>query len=182
MGFVFLFLTLHYIHFCCTMVEVRVMFDFYVQLFEYVVHLSSKSCLNCRPWGKVMSSKPDSTPIALLCSSVTPTMRATCPAKQSEIHGHFPHCHPALVIHPHALFSKPQDDIHQDIPHEAHKHWARSCGSTPINCANNNTSGGEDNLTVHTEHVQRWRLGVWSVEELLECQQHAGLQRSVVVR
>lgn len=69
--------------FCsCTMVEVSVIF------FYCVVHLSNKSCLSCRPCGKVMSSRPDSTPIILLCSSVTPTMRATCEAKQSEMHGH----------------------------------------------------------------------------------------------
>jgi len=41
-------------------------------------YLSSKSCRNWCPCGKVMSSSPESTPIILFCSSVTPTIRATC--------------------------------------------------------------------------------------------------------
>lgn len=41
------------------------------------MHLSSKSCRNCRPCGKVTSSSPDSTPIIVFCSSVTPEIRAT---------------------------------------------------------------------------------------------------------
>lgn len=39
-----------------------------------------------------------------------------------------------------------------------------------------------NNLAVDAEHVQRRRLGVRPVEELLERQQHAGLQRPVVLR
>lgn len=58
---------------------------------ERVVHLSSRSCLSCRPCGSVMSSRPDSTPIILLCSSVTPAMRATC--ERTAI---LCHCHSAL--------------------------------------------------------------------------------------
>lgn len=42
------------------------------------LHLSNKSCRNCRPCGKVTSSSPDSTPIIVFCSSVTPVIRATC--------------------------------------------------------------------------------------------------------
>lgn len=45
------------------------------------LYLSNKSCRNWCPCGKVISSSPDSTPIILFCSSVTPTMCATCSTK-----------------------------------------------------------------------------------------------------
>lgn len=44
-------------------------------------YLSNKSCRNWLPCGRVTSSNPDPTPIILFCSSVTPTMRATCSTK-----------------------------------------------------------------------------------------------------
>lgn len=52
------------------------------------VHLSNKSSRNCRPWGKVMSSSPDSTPIMVFCSSVTPVIRATCRTNQQNVDYH----------------------------------------------------------------------------------------------
>lgn len=49
------------------------------------MYLSNKSCRNWRPCGKVRSSSPDSTPIIVFCSSVTPTMRATCNDKSVSV-------------------------------------------------------------------------------------------------
>lgn len=48
------------------------------------MHLSNKSSRNCRPWGKVISSSPDPTPIIVFCSSVTPVILATCSTKPAE--------------------------------------------------------------------------------------------------
>lgn len=126
-------------------VEVSVIF------FYCVVHLSNKSCLSCRPCGKVMSSRPDSTPIILLCSSVTPTMRATCEAKQSEMHGHSLSLSLGLIIH--MDWFKKRDWVncvllvHYPLnPKGYSSEYSRLTNqiltaelwSTPINCANNN--------------------------------------------
>lgn len=119
------------------------------------MHLSNKSSRSCRPWGKVMSSSPDSTPIIVFCSSVTWVIRATCSTK------------PAGYRFP-SIWNMVSRGI-------------EIFGTNLIPKMRLVISGAENYLAVNTEHVQSRCVCVWSVENPLEHQQDTGLQRSVVL-
>lgn len=122
------------------------------------MHLSNKSSRSCRPWGKVMSSSPDSTPIIVFCSSVTWVIRATCSTKPAG------YWLPSIC---NTLVSRGSWDI---------------TGTNLIPMMWLVISGTENYLAVNTEHVQSRCVCVRSVEKLLEHQQDTGLQGSVVLR